>query len=60
MQTLKEKAAEKSSMNLSEIYLVYAGKVITEDKFLKLTVRDVGIMNNSTIFVVFRMRGGNS
>jgi hypothetical protein len=59
MQTLKKKAAERSSMDISETNLVYSGKIISSDDKLKMTVKDVGLMNNSTIFVIFRLKGGN-
>jgi hypothetical protein len=58
METLKKKAAEKSVMDISDIGLVYCGKIISSDNKLKMTVSEMGLMNNSTIFAIFRLKGG--
>jgi hypothetical protein len=58
METLKRKAAEKSVMDISDTNLVYSGKIISGDDKLKKTVSEIGLMNNSTIFIIFRLKGG--
>jgi hypothetical protein len=58
METLKRKAAEKSVMDISDTNLVYSGKIISGDDKPKKTVSEIGLMNNSTIFIIFRLKGG--
>jgi hypothetical protein len=59
VKDLIEKIMNKVGGEIAESGVIYAGKELTE-AFHNLTLKDLGIENESSIHVVFRQHGGSS
>jgi hypothetical protein len=38
--------------------IVFAGKEITAAKTIEKTIAEVGLLNNSSTFIIYRLKGG--
>lgn len=57
VRRLKEIVSTRTGIDAKDMVLIYASKQLSEN-YEGLTFGDIGIMNNSTIMMVARLRGG--